>query len=335
MNQPIAGGQAAKQPKKSNKLSGAHSTQSTTSSRFQHWLDHHRREAGDSFGRLARVPLSTLMTVTVMTIALSLPLALGQLLHDTRQAVATWDADARLSVYLTEGTDAVAQRVVLAQAQALSGVSRAHLITPEAALEEFKAKSNYGPALEQLGSNPLPAVLEVFPKDTSNTDAMTALRDQFAQWPEVALAEVDIAWVQRLRTALDIGDRLLLAIAGTLILGGLLVVGNTIRLSIESRRDEIRVISLLGGTHGFVRRPFVYMGLWCGLSAGVFTLAMVSGLIAWLSEPVLSLARLYGSQFTLSYPSLQTSTGVILGASALGLIGAWIAVDRHLRELEP
>jgi cell division transport system permease protein len=77
------------------------------------------------------------------------------------------------------------------------------------------------------------------------------------------------------------------------------------------------------------------MGLWCGLSAGVFTLAMVSGLIAWLSEPVLSLARLYGSQFTLSYPSLQTSTGVILGASALGLIGAWIAVDRHLRELEP
>lgn len=331
MNQPIAGGHAPK----SAKPSGARSSQSTAGSRFHHWLGHHRREAADSFGRLARVPLSTLMTVTVMTIALSLPLALGQLLHDTRQAVATWDADARLSVYLNEGTDPVAQRTVLAQAQALAGVSRANLITPEAALEEFKAKSNYGPALEQLGSNPLPAVLEVFPKDTTDTKAMTALRDQFAQWPEVALAEVDIAWVQRLRTALDIGERLLMAIAGTLILGGLLVVGNTIRLSIESRRDEIRVISLLGGTHAFVRRPFVYMGLWCGLSAGVFTLATVSGLIVWLSEPVLTLARLYGSQFALSYPGPLVSASVIAGASLLGVIGAWIAVGRHLRELEP
>lgn len=332
MNQPIAAG---KTPNSSKKPSGARSSQSTAGSRFQHWLGHHRREASDSFGRLARVPLATLMTVTVMTIALSLPLALGQLLHDTRQAVTTWDADARLSIYLNEGTDTAAQRTVLAQAQALSGVSRANLITPEDALEEFKAKSNYGPALEQLDSNPLPAVLEVFPKDTSDTKAMTALRDQFAQWPEVALAEVDIEWVQRLRTALDIGERLLFAIAGTLILGGLLVVGNTIRLSIESRRDEIRVISLLGGTHGFVRRPFVYMGLWCGLSAGVFTLATVSGLIAWLSEPVLTLARLYGSQFALSYPTVETGVAVIVGASALGLVGAWIAVGRHLRELEP
>jgi cell division transport system permease protein len=331
MNQPIAGAQSPK----SKKPSGARSSKSTAGSRFQHWLAHHRREANDSFSRLARVPLSTLMTVTVMTIALSLPLALGLLINDTRQAVATWDADARLSVYLKEGTDAETQRTVLAQAQALSGVNRANLITPEAALEEFKAKSNYGPALEQLGSNPLPAVLEVFPKDTSDTKSMTALRDQFAQWPEVSLAEVDIAWVQRLRTALDIGERLLMAIAGTLILGALLVVGNTIRLSIESRRDEIRVTSLLGGTHAFVRRPFVYMGFWCGLSAGAFTLVTVSGLIAWLSEPVLTLARLYGSQFALSYPSLSVGFGVIVGASLLGLIGAWIAVGRHLRELEP
>lgn len=314
---------------------GAQQQRSTFTARFQHWLAHHRREAGKSFGRLARSPLSTLMTVLVMTIALSLPLALGKLLDDARNAVASWDGDARLSVYLREGSSEEVQREALARAQALDGVARARLITPEVALEEFKAQSGYGPALEQLGSNPLPALLEVFPADTTDSAAMTRLRDQFAQWQEVELAEVDIAWVQRLRTILELGQRLLWAVGSALLLGGLLVVVNTIRLSIESRREEIRVISLLGGTHGFVRRPFIYMGVWFGLSAGVFTLITVSGLIAWLNEPALQMARLYGSSFTLSYPSFLTGLGVIGTACLLGWVGAWVAVGRHLRELEP
>lgn len=318
-----------------NAARGAARQRSTFSARFQHWLAHHRREAGASFLRLARAPFSTLMTVLVMTIALTLPLALGLLLDDARSAAAGWDGDARLSIYLRQGTSADAQQAVLVKAQRLASVDKVRLITPEIALEEFKSQSGYGPALDQLGSNPLPALLEVFPRDTTDSNAMTRLRDQLAQWPEVELAELDIAWVQRLRSILELGERLLWAIGGALLLGALLVVGNTIRLSIESRREEIRVISLLGGTHGFVRRPFIYMGLWCGLSAGVFTLATVSGLVAWLNTPVMEMARLYGSQFSLSYPSFGTGLGVIAIAALLGWLGAWVAVGRHLRELEP
>ncbi len=321
MNQPIA-------------ARGAEKQHSTLSSRTTHWLQHHQREAKDSFGRLAQSPLSTLMTVLVMTIALTLPLALGKLLDDARSAATGWDGEARLSIYLNESVAAEDRAAIVARAAALPGIASARLISPEGALEEFKQQSGYGPALEQLGENPLPAVLEVFPDANASSSAMTRLRDQLAQWPEVALAEVDIAWVQRLQTILELGQRLLWAIGGALLLGGLLVVGNTIRLSIESRRDEIRVISLLGGTHGFVRRPFIYMGVWCGLSAGVFTLISVSGLTAWLNEPVTQMARLYSSSFALSYPSFTTGLGVLAGASFLGWLGAWLAVGRHLRELE-
>jgi len=321
MNQPIA-------------ARGAEKQHSTFSSRATHWLQHHQREAKDSFGRLAQSPLSTLMTVLVMTIALSLPLALGKLLDDAQSAASGWDGEARLSIYLNEDVAAEDRAGILARAKALPGITAARLISPEDALVEFKEQSGYGPALEQLGENPLPAVLEVFPATDASSAAMTRLRDQIAQWPEVALAEVDIAWVQRLQTILELGQRLLWAIGSALLLGGLLVVGNTIRLSIESRRDEIRVISLLGGTHGFVRRPFIYMGVWCGLSAGVFTLISVSGLTAWLNEPVMQMARLYGSSFALSYPSFTTGLGVLAGAGFLGWLGAWLAVGRHLRELE-
>lgn len=321
MNQPIA-------------ARGAEKQKSTFSSRATHWLQHHQREAKDSFGRLAQAPLSTLMTVLVMTISLTLPLGLGKLLDDASSAASGWDGEARLSIYLKEDTPVEVQASVLARAEALPGIRSARLISPEDALEEFKQQSGYGPALDQLGYNPLPAVLEVFPKNNSSSSEMTSLRDKLAQWPEVALAEVDIAWVQRLQTMLELGQRLLWAIGGALLLGGLLVVGNTIRLSIESRRDEIRVISLLGGTHGFVRRPFIYMGVWCGLSAGVFTLIAVSSFTAWLNVPVTQMASLYSSNFSLSYPSFGTSLAVLAGASCLGWLGAWMAVGRHLRELE-
>lgn len=314
---------------------GAQKQHSSLTSRFQHWIQHHQREAGHSFMRLARAPFSTLMTVLVMTISLSLPLALGKLLDDASSAVAGWGGEARLSIYLRDNISPESQQKALSKAKALLNVASARLITPTAAMEEFKKHSGYGPALEQLDSNPLPALLEVFPSSSNNSSAMTQLRDQFAQWPEVALAEVDIAWVQRLQSILEIGHRLLWAIGSALLLGALLVVGNTIRLSIESRRDEIRIITLLGGTHGFVRRPFIYMGVWCGISAGVFTLTSVSLLVHWMNTPVMQLARLYGSEFALSYPSLQTGMSVLAGASLLGWFGAWVAVGRHLHDLEP
>ena len=321
MNQPIAARGAEKQT-------------STFSSRTTHWVQHHKREAKDSFRRLAQTPLSTLMTVLVMTISLSLPLGLGKLLDDASSAASGWDGDARLSIYLKDDASEDTQAEVLARAKALPGINTARIISPDNALEEFKQQSGYGPALDQLGYNPLPAVLEVFPANNASSSDMTALRDLFAQWPEVALAEVDIAWVQRLQTFLELGQRLLWAVGGALLLGGLLVVGNTIRLSIESRRDEIRVISLLGGTHGFVRRPFIYMGVWCGLSAGIFTLITVSCFTAWLNVPVVQMASLYSSSFSLSYPSFGTSLAVLAGSSFLGWLGAWMAVGRHLRELE-
>ena len=239
MNQPIAARGAEKQT-------------STFSSRATHWLQHHQREAKASFGRLAQSPLSTLMTVLVMTISLTLPLGLGKLLDDASSAASGWDGEARLSIYLKEETPAEVQASVLARAQALPGIRSARIISSDGALEEFKQQSGYGPALDQLGYNPLPAVLEVFPKNNASSSEMTALRDQLAQWPEVALAEVDIAWVQRLQSMLELGQRLLWAVGGALLLGGLLVVGNTIRLVLTDTTGatDVSGIASLNGASG-------------------------------------------------------------------------------------
>lgn len=327
MNQPISANK--------KKGHGAQRSVSTTGSTLQHWFEHHQREAKASLLRLAKAPLSTLMTILVMALALALPLGLAQLLKDARAVASDWDADARLSIYLKTEVSAADQVRVQQQIEALAGVKQATLITPEQALKDLRSRSDYGSAIDQLGVNPLPAVIDVLPREATNAQIMTQLRDELMQWPQVEAADVDIAWVQRLRTSLDVGERLLLALASAMILGGILVVGNTIRLSIESRRDEIRIITLLGGTRAFVRRPFLYMGVWCGFGAGVLTLLSVVALVVWLSKPVDELARLYGSDFHLSMPDVTTSLTVLLGTTLLGLIGAWIAVARHLRALEP
>ncbi len=104
---------------------------------------------------------------------------------------------------------------------------------------------------------------------------MESLRKYFAAWPEVELVQVDSEWVQRLNAILDLLRRLVLGTSVLLGLGVLAVIGNTIRLEIYSRRAEIEVTKLVGGSNAFVRRPFLYTGLFYGLLGATLAALLV------------------------------------------------------------
>ena len=114
-----------------------------------------------------------------------------------------------------------------------------------------------------------------------------------------------------------------------------LVLGNTIRLAIEGRRDEIVIIKLVGGTDAFVRRPLLYTGLWFGLGGGIVAALLVTAGTLLLSPLVRDLAATYGSNFTLRGLGVIDSLQLVLLGAVLGLAGAWLAVARHLRAIEP
>ena len=124
-------------------------------------------------------------------------------------------------------------------------------------------------------------------------------------------------------------------LAGLLALGVILVIGNTIRLAIENRRDEILVVKLVGGTNAYVRRPFLYTGLWYGLGGGLLALVLLGIGLSWLGGPVAQLADLYQSSFRLQGLGFIHSLQLVLLAGITGLLGAWIAVGRHLSHIEP
>ena len=300
------------------------------------YLRRHAQVALDSLGRLYKNRVAAIMTTAVIGIALALPSGLYLLLENLGRLSDAWDGQTSLSVFLA---DAVTEESAGKLARQLNGwdeISRVELITPAQALDEFGKQSGLGSALAALDENPLPTVLVVTPTNGHlDPAAASALQTKLAALPETALAQLDLEWVQRLSAMLDIARRGILVIGALLALAVLLVIGNTIRLEIQNRREEIIVTKLIGATNGFVRRPFLYSGIWYGVLGAAIAWLLVEAGFWLLSGPVARLAGLYHSDF-----SLQTLPAPLLGtllASGLllGLLGSWLAVGRHLRAIEP
>jgi cell division transport system permease protein len=276
------------------------------------------------------------MTIAVIAVALALPLFFAVLLQNTRTATANWNQAFELSVYLTQQADADRANALAKQLRARPDVAAVRVITADQALAEFRSSSGFGKALDALEGNPLPNTLIVTPTLAASTsDATVALKTSIEAAPDVDTVQLDTEWVQRLNAMLDVMRRVLWLTAGLLGLSVVLVVGNTIRLDILNRRDEIEVMKLVGATDGFARRPFLYSGVWYGLGGGIGAVIVVAIAVAVLSRPLGRLAALYGSQFQLT--GLRFGAIVrILGLSvALGWLGSWIAATRHIRAIEP
>ncbi len=305
-------------------------------SRFQAWGVNHAQALVFSLGRLYRNPFTAALTLTVIAIALALPAGLWLALKNLQAASGEWDHGAQLSVFVADSVSEDTLRVLAGRIQSMDAVESARAITREEALAEFRALSGFGEALDLLDHNPLPALVLVTPAaDHQGPSRVQALSVELEALEEVTQAQVDLQWVQRLQAILEMTRRGVALVAVLLGLGVLLVVGNTIRLDILNRRREIEVAKLVGATDGFIRRPFLYGGLWLGLFGGVLALIIVGVGLALLNGPVQQLATLYGSDFRLEGPGLAGALGLLGLAVALGLGGSWIAVGRHLRDIEP
>jgi len=289
-----------------------------------------------SLGRLARSPLATFLTLLVIALALALPMALRLLVVNAQAATGNFANAIDLSVYLKTEVPLAKAKQLAKVAQQRRDVAAVTLIPADKGLEDFRTYSGFGDALTALKENPLPHVLHVRPTaEDSSATALEALRRYFRAWPEVDLVQVDSDWVMRFNAILEVLRRLLLIAVAALGVGVLAVIGNTIRLEIASRRAEIEVTKLVGGSNAFVRRPFLYTGVLYGLGGALLAWGLIAAVVAVLGEPVATLARLYGSRYLLRGPSSQ-DIAILLGAGAvLGWLGAWLSAARHLRAIVP
>ncbi len=300
------------------------------------WLTRHAQVFFASLGRLVRRPLGSLMTLTVLGIAIALPLGLHLLVGNLQQLAEGWSGAASISIFLKEGADRAQAEKLLQALKARPDIGEVQHITPEQALAEFRQHSGFGDALDLLDSNPLPHVLLARPAnpDIAPKQAETLLAE-VKKLPGVDLALADLQWVERFQGINRILQRAVFVLSLLLALAVLLIIGNTIRLEIQNRREEIEIIKLVGGSNAFIRRPFLYEGFWYGLLGGGIAISLVWLSALALQGPVRHLAELYQSSFRLG--GLDPATvGAVLGLSILlGVLGAWTAVSQHLDAIEP
>ena len=281
-------------------------------------------------------PWQSMMTGLVVAIALVLPALLYLAFDNIRPVGEQWQSHTQISLYLQPKTQSLAVdklRQRLAESPAIESVK---VITPDMAKQDFQQYSGLGNVLSALDSNPLPYVLTVQAAETQSApEQLENLLATLAVEPLVESAQLDMQWLRRLQEMMDLAQRVVLSLAALLAVGVMLIIGNTIRLAIESRRNEIVVIKMVGGTDGFVKRPFLYTGFWYGVVGAVLALLLLGIAELWLSAPIQQLAFLYDSEYTLSLISFNIGVLVVISASVLGWLGAWLSVSRHLKHIEP
>lgn len=295
----------------------------------------HLRNALAALGQLTRQPVATLLTVTVIGIALALPASLQVAVQGVQRFAGGWDEIRDFSVYLKPGTPLDMAGKLARELAGRPGIDDARVIAADEALAEFSRDPALGDVLDMLKENPLPHTLVVRPAADADPGRLAGLKAELAARSDVELVQLDTQWLARLAAMLDFTRRAVW-IATVLLVGAVIViVGNTIRLDIQNRRQEIEVSKLLGASDAFVRRPFLYVGFWYGLMGALVALLLlgVAGLV--LSGPLERLLRLYGVDFPGFGLPPGTAALVLAGGLLAGCAGAWVAVSRHLADIEP
>ena len=294
----------------------------------------HSQNLVGALGRISRQPLGSSMTIAVIAIALALPSGLHVMVNNVRILSGSLESAVDFTVYLDMSVDEESAQVLARDVEARPDVNRAVLIDRAQALADFRAYSGFGEALDTLEENPLPHALVVRPAGGTQGDVEALARD-LDEMQQTALVQLDTAWVERLRSLAELANRAVGIATVLLSLAVVVVIGNTIRLEINNRREEIEVIKLVGGSDGYVRRPFLYLGLCYGLGGGIVAAITTAIGLGLISTPTRSLAQLYDSGYRLVGLSAGQTVLLLGGGAILGWAGAVIATARHLRDVDP
>ncbi|MBL7004008.1 MAG: cell division protein FtsX [Gammaproteobacteria bacterium] len=305
-----------------------------TSKLSAYWF-HHLQSMLFSLGKLYKSPTSTLMTIAVIAITLTLPSSFYLFLKNIKHMSGDIRTSTQITLFLDHSATEEQALKFKTELTKQNDIDSVIFLSKTAALKEFKQSSGLAQSIDQLESNPLPHTLIVQPAATADTLAIKTLLAKLKANPLVQVAKLDAEWINRLFSILNIIERAIIII--TLLFGFavLLVVGNTIRLDIQNRAREITVIKLVGATDAYIRRPFLYGGIWYGLLGGLLSWLIVLLTTLLLSSPIQQLSASYQSQIEMMGFSFSEFLLLLISSTVLGLLGSWIAVTRHLNDIEP
>lgn len=276
--------------------------------------------------RIAQYRLANFVTVLLLTATLSLPALFWLVTANLNKVSHQWYNSAEVSVYLKSEAKKSDIENLMAQLHKDLSVAEIHYISPEEGLKEMAQQSNLQSVLQTLPNNPLPGVIAVKLKPTENlSETAKKLQAILAPNPIIETVQIDSLWLQRLQGMLSTLKKLSFILGILLIVGGILIVSNSIQLTLEKHRHEIEIYQLVGANSLFIRAPFLISGLFIGLTAGMLTWVVVNSILLWLLPNVDNLAALYQSTFQLTDFGFVQGVVLCLASGVLGTVGAVVA----------
>jgi cell division transport system permease protein len=300
------------------------------------YRDLHAHALFSSLGRLVASPFTSIMTVAVLAIAISLASGFYILVVNLQQLTGSLETSNQMSLFLRDHVSDAHANKLANNIRQNPNVQSVKVITREQGFAEFQTYSGFGAAINALKNNPLPIVIQVLPKNSLvDKQGLENLLKSFQQSTEVDFAQVDLKWVERLQSIMAVARLFTILLNLMLGLAVLFIIGNTIRLELHNRRDEVVIAKLVGATNSFIQRPFLYSGFWIGFISGVSAWFIVTVLMLILKQSVEKLSGLYEGGFHLLFLSFTDTLALIFISSTLGILGSWSVLIYQLRQLKP
>ncbi|KPC52045.1 permease-like cell division protein FtsX [Amantichitinum ursilacus] len=299
---------------------------------MKHWIRLNLIALSRTLGAMARAPLTSLLNLLVIGIAAAFPLGFYLLIASAQSVTAHLPVEPQLSVYLRTSVGTPEVEALKQKLKADPRLLNSRFVSKEEALKQMQAGLGGTDLLAGLTDNPLPDAFVLTARTDVPAEQLEALKSELSTQSAVEQVQLDSAWAHRLQQLIAAGIALLQVVVVLLAVALVLITGNAIRLQIVIRRDEIEVAKLIGATDAFIRRPFVYFAALQGILGGLLACGIVAGARSWLNPSVLALAQSYGQPFSLARPDWLLAAITLAVTTVLCLVGALIAVSRHLRQ---
>lgn len=296
----------------------------------------HFQAAVNSFNSLLARPVATMTTMIVIAVSLTLPAIFWVFTDNVNQLTIDWQRSGTISLYLKSSLTSAEQSTFLTKVSQMSGVSHAALKTPADGMKELEQQEGMNDLMRYLPENPLPPVVEVVPNATMNTPVLVEqLLNELKKLPQVEQTKLDLEWIQRLHSILGFTKTIANALMVLLASAVVLIVGNTLRLAIHNRSEEIRVLKLIGASDQFIVRPFLYSGFWYGLMGAVFAVLFVNIFMLSIAVALRDLVLAYHMRYPIKGLTVFQAYLMVLISIALSWLGARLSIQRQLTVIEP
>jgi len=303
---------------------------------MQAYLGRHLQVLFATLGDMRRTLLVSLTTILLISLSLSLPALLYIAVKSGQQLTQNWQGQQQISVFLEADVDLDEANLIFDELRLHPQIELAEFITPQQAMDEFKTLSGMSAELEFLDENPLPSSIVILPVEVNQSSSgLTSLREQLLKIDGIEDIRMDLEWTDRFNALLKWFERSALLLCLILGLALTLVVGNSIKLLIMNRRQEIEITKLVGGSNRFVRRPFLYFGALYGLLGGLFSLILLILASNFMRESSEQIARMYQKESLVYQISALEAAILVLIGVFLGWLAARISVAQHLSKIRP